>query len=321
MRLRKSFAAANRQAHGATRRCIATHKRSSAPTQRAGPRVVGDPQAPACGPAGACEWPLAPLRPMRFTDARSCRITAAHRARLNGGELLAQAPRLDWSKLLRRTFACEVLVCPRCSGRARVIAAVHDPAEARRFLTAIDERSTASFLPRPRVRDDDAPTVDHHLDVPDDYEPPPPSSRQQTPPPATDGPATPTEPTRTRRGPRRGGPPACVCSREARVRPRTGTRPSGRVLRGMSFMSTRGLESAEERFGLLPPTTPSDAPSCYPSAARAERRASRAQRHTPAARTRVIPRHVGAATTIGCQILDLRSELQAQPRVARRRFS
>jgi hypothetical protein len=54
--------------------------------------------------------------------------------------VFARTPRLDWAKLLRRTFACEVLVCPRCTGRARIIAAIHDPSEARRFLSAIDQR-------------------------------------------------------------------------------------------------------------------------------------------------------------------------------------
>jgi len=91
-------------------------------------------------------------------------LTAAHRARLAEGELLARSARLEWSKLLRRTFAAEVLVCPRCHGQARIIAAVQDPADAERFLAALRELS--------------APVSSgvHDLDD-DESQLPPPSSR------------------------------------------------------------------------------------------------------------------------------------------------
>ncbi|PTL75111.1 ATP-dependent helicase HrpA [Vitiosangium sp. GDMCC 1.1324] len=31
-------------------------------------------------------------------------------------------PRVDWAKLLRRTFALDVFTCARCGGRRRVLA-------------------------------------------------------------------------------------------------------------------------------------------------------------------------------------------------------
>jgi hypothetical protein len=31
-------------------------------------------------------------------------------------------PRVDWAKLLRRTFALDIFVCARCGGRRRVLA-------------------------------------------------------------------------------------------------------------------------------------------------------------------------------------------------------
>jgi hypothetical protein len=105
----------------------------------------------ATSPSGAG---AAPAPPPATPFADYARITAAHRARLEGGELLANGPRLDWAKLLRRTFACDVLVCPRCTGRARVLTAIHDPSEARRFLDALDQRSIPRAAPTRRSHDD-----------------------------------------------------------------------------------------------------------------------------------------------------------------------
>jgi hypothetical protein len=84
-------------------------------------------------------------------------------ARLAGGELLAQAPRIEWSKLLQRTFELEVLVCPRCTGRCRIVAAVEDPDEARRYLRAVGELSSPKSSGA-RDPDDD----DLQLPPPDD---------------------------------------------------------------------------------------------------------------------------------------------------------
>jgi hypothetical protein len=102
-------------------------------------------------------------------------ISAAHQTRLAAGELLATGPRLDWSRLLRRTFACDVLICPRCKGRARVLAVIQDPSEARRLAESIGEgtdppatragHNDSDLLDR-AAADDDAP------DIPPDSEPP-----------------------------------------------------------------------------------------------------------------------------------------------------
>ena len=72
-------------------------------------------------------------------------ITQSHQARVLHGAVLATSPRVEWSKLLRRTFAEDVLVCPRCQGRMRLVAAVKNAAEATRFFAAVAERSQ----PRP----------------------------------------------------------------------------------------------------------------------------------------------------------------------------
>ena len=41
-----------------------------------------------------------------------------------------------WAALMRRAFALDVLACPRCGGRLRVIATVEDPVGVRQILAA-----------------------------------------------------------------------------------------------------------------------------------------------------------------------------------------
>ena len=43
--------------------------------------------------------------------------------------------RLAWSVLLPLPFGLEVLVCPRCAGPMRLVAAIEDPATIHRILT------------------------------------------------------------------------------------------------------------------------------------------------------------------------------------------
>jgi Putative transposase len=50
-----------------------------------------------------------------------------------------------WAELLARTFAVDVLACPKCHGRMRLLAMVEDPANVVRFLAAVGE---ATEVPR-----------------------------------------------------------------------------------------------------------------------------------------------------------------------------
>ena len=59
-------------------------------------------------------------------------LSADHWRRLDEGRLLARQPRVDWATLLRRTWAEDVLRCPRCRGRMALIEVVTDQAEIRR---------------------------------------------------------------------------------------------------------------------------------------------------------------------------------------------
>jgi uncharacterized protein YbaR (Trm112 family) len=44
-----------------------------------------------------------------------------------------------WAELLARTFAVDVLACPKCHGRMRLLASVQEPAKVARFLAAMGE--------------------------------------------------------------------------------------------------------------------------------------------------------------------------------------
>ena len=50
-----------------------------------------------------------------------------------------------WAELLARTFAVDVLACPRCQGRMKLLAMVTDPASIARYLAAVGE---ATEVPR-----------------------------------------------------------------------------------------------------------------------------------------------------------------------------
>lgn len=56
-----------------------------------------------------------------------------------------------------RTFGTEVLVCPRCGGRRKVLAAIHDPESIRKVLAAVGlSAEVPGFLPArspPRQRE------------------------------------------------------------------------------------------------------------------------------------------------------------------------
>jgi hypothetical protein len=44
-----------------------------------------------------------------------------------------------WSELLKRTFGIDVLECPKCHGRMKLLALVTEPAGVRRYLAGIGE--------------------------------------------------------------------------------------------------------------------------------------------------------------------------------------
>jgi len=63
----------------------------------------------------------------------------------------SRARRLAWAELLRRVFAVDVLECPRCGGRLRLLAAIHPPDTTEAILECLQHPSRAppTFGARP----------------------------------------------------------------------------------------------------------------------------------------------------------------------------
>jgi hypothetical protein len=58
--------------------------------------------------------------------------------------------RLSWSVLMKRTMGLEVLDCPRCHARMKLIAAIEDPAVARKILLHLNLPTRPPPRGRPR---------------------------------------------------------------------------------------------------------------------------------------------------------------------------
>jgi hypothetical protein len=75
--------------------------------------------------------------------AAVCRQQAERRARARlrvphrGSRRRSRRQRLPWADLLRRVFGIDVMVCPKCAGLRRVLAAIRDPAAIARVLAAL----------------------------------------------------------------------------------------------------------------------------------------------------------------------------------------
>ena len=58
-----------------------------------------------------------------------------------------------WAALMQRAFALDVLACPHCGGRLRLIATLHDPAVIRKILAHLgrfpSEESPGPAPPEP----------------------------------------------------------------------------------------------------------------------------------------------------------------------------
>jgi hypothetical protein len=82
-------------------------------------------------------------------------LSVRHWDRLLGGVLYAATPRMDWARLLRRSLGVDVLKCPKCDGRLRVIAAITEAASVARILAHIGVPTEAPAVARARDPTDD----------------------------------------------------------------------------------------------------------------------------------------------------------------------
>jgi hypothetical protein len=87
-------------------------------------------------------------------------VSVQHWDRLLGGLLYATSPRVDWASLLRRSFSVDVLECPKCHGRLRVVAVITEREPVRRILAHLGMATDAPPLARARDPTDDQLHVD-----------------------------------------------------------------------------------------------------------------------------------------------------------------
>ena len=103
--------------------------------QNGRPTAGSEVESPArAGSAHAVECPLPPLAGVEVIQLTPNVISVRHWRRLHDGALLATSPRVDWAALLRRTFEVDVLACPKCGGRLKVMAVIIEPEPVRRVL-------------------------------------------------------------------------------------------------------------------------------------------------------------------------------------------
>jgi hypothetical protein len=83
-------------------------------------------------------------KPVVFVDPTM--ISVARWGQLDDGALFARSRYVDWALLMKRSWGLDVMRCPKCSRRMRVIATILDPVVVRRILEHLGLR--ASPLPR-----------------------------------------------------------------------------------------------------------------------------------------------------------------------------
>jgi hypothetical protein len=74
--------------------------------------------------------------------------------RAHAGELPLRPRRLAWADLLRRVFAVDVLECPRCGARTRLLAAIHPPDTTSAILECLDLPARAPPVEAARPEED-----------------------------------------------------------------------------------------------------------------------------------------------------------------------
>ena len=82
-----------------------------------------------------------------------------------GPDAPSRLRRTDWARLLKRTFALDVLLCPKCGGGMELVALIEEAAVAKRILTHLGLPARAPPRGRPIGRQlhlaiDDPPTLD-----------------------------------------------------------------------------------------------------------------------------------------------------------------
>jgi hypothetical protein len=85
--------------------------------------------------------------PLRVSAGAGAGDGAGDNGRSDGAGAPALGANYRWAELMRRTFGIDVLSCPRCGGRLRLVALVHQTAVAARILTHLGLPAAARAAP------------------------------------------------------------------------------------------------------------------------------------------------------------------------------
>ena len=134
---------------------------ASSPKDRARSVEATRPATPASDGAASAVVLGAPL-PGDVIQLAPNIISVKHWDRLLGGLLYAVQPRVDWATLLRRSLSVDVLECPKCHGRLRVVAVITEREPVQRILAHLGLPTEPPPVARARdptddVGDDEAP--------------------------------------------------------------------------------------------------------------------------------------------------------------------
>jgi Putative transposase/Transposase zinc-binding domain len=116
------------------------------------PATIASPEPPAAISSAAQAGDVMVLSPNI--------VSVRHWDRVMGGLLYAVTPRVDWATLLRRSFAVDVLQCPKCHGRLRVLAVITERAPVRRILAHLGMATEPPHVAPARDPTDDVPEYD-----------------------------------------------------------------------------------------------------------------------------------------------------------------
>jgi hypothetical protein len=126
------------------------------------PKEAAGPTRPADGGAAvvmqfAPDVPAMTARPGDIIALAPNVLSVRHWDRLIGGALYAVSTRVDWASLLRRSLDVDVLQCPKCHGRLRVLAVITEREPVRRILAHLGVPTDAPPVARARDPTDDYP--------------------------------------------------------------------------------------------------------------------------------------------------------------------
>ncbi len=128
------------------RRHLVTYHGVLAPAAGLRPRIV--PQVEA---ADACRHPgaVANVKADEVQEDRDEPVRGVEPRRIVPhvpGKRRRGRPKYPWAELLRRVYLVDVLWCPHCGGRRRLLAAIHEPESIRRVLLAMGLSATLPVL-------------------------------------------------------------------------------------------------------------------------------------------------------------------------------